>query len=594
MNIIQQLIQAYGQKQYQQIIFFIQQNKALLLQEPVVTQLYANSLRALNQIDEAEKQLKMSLNVFKEHPELLNNLGNLYLAINKVELAIDVFMRARLAAPNNVDINYNLARGYIALESLKDAKVAIENTLRIQPSHIQAKVILADVLVKEKDYQSAITLLEEVVTKQPDSLLALNNIANAYRKSGDLSSAKTYFEKALTIQNSNSTILRNYAAVLALSNERQKAKETYLKCLELESENWTLQEEFSKFLWEEGDSEPFYHIHEFLDKEPHNNQFRLNFIRLLNQADLYIEANSQLDKLIELGAEPSTFAIEQARVYRELGEYEKSIASLDNVTSLTGTIPYLSEKGYSLLCVGRAAEAQICFEALIDKQPKNQGWWTMLSTCWSMTGNEQQYQWLCDYSKLVSVSRIISDLDESNRFNQTLRTVLIGQHNNQKHPIGQSLRNGTQTYEDLFDSQDAVIQALSEYILTNARQHIESITEDKSHPFCSRLNQALNYIGSWSVRLRDGGFHKSHYHPEGWLSGVYYVDVPQAVNQHGQGWLMFGRADIANQQFEGDFAVKPVEGNVVLFPSYIWHGTNAFSGNEHRLTVAFDIIPKED
>lgn len=594
MNIIQQLIQAYGKKQYQQIIFFIQQNKALLLQEPVVTQLYASSLRALNQIDEAEKQLKLSLKVFKNHPDLLNNLGNLYLAYNKAELAIDVFTQALLAAPNNVDINYNLARGYIALEALKEAKEVITNILHIEPSHLQAKVILADVFIKEKDYQSAITLLVEVVGKQPDSLLALNNIANAFRKSGDLGNAKIYFEKALTIQNNNSTILRNYAAVLALSNEREKAKETYLKCLELENDNWTLQEEFSKFLWEEGDNAPFNYIFAFLNKNPRHNQFRINFIQLLIQADLYTEANTQLEKLIELDAEPSTFAIEQARVYRELGEYQKSITSLDNAKRLNGTIPYLSEKGYSLLCMGQAVEAQTCFEALIDKEPKNQGWWTMLSTCWSMTGNEQQYQWLCDYSKLVSVSRIIADLDESNRFNQTLREVLISQHNNQKHPIGQSLRNGTQTYEDLFDSHDEVIQALSEYILTNARRHIESIAEDQTHPFCSRLNQELNYIGSWSVRLRDGGFHKSHYHPEGWLSGVYYVDVPQAVNQNGQGWLMFGRADIANQQFEGDFAVKPVAGSVVLFPSYMWHGTNAFAGDEHRLTVAFDIVPNED
>ncbi|MAC10184.1 MAG: hypothetical protein CL594_05425, partial [Alteromonas sp.] len=47
------------------------------------------------------------------------------------------------------------------------------------------------------------------------------------------------------------------------------------------------------------------------------------------------------------------------------------------------------------------------------------------------------------------------------------------------------------------------------------------------------------------------------------------------------------------QRFEGDYAVKPEGGTVVLFPSYMWHGTNAFTTDEHRLTVAFDIIPNE-
>ncbi|HAM20005.1 MAG TPA: hypothetical protein DCP70_15910, partial [Alteromonas macleodii] len=68
----------------------------------------------------------------------------------------------------------------------------------------------------------------------------------------------------------------------------------------------------------------------------------------------------------------------------------------------------------------------------------------------------------------------------------------------------------------------------------------------------------------------------------------------KAVDTDGQGWLMFGRADIANQRFEGDYAVKPEGGTVVLFPSYMWHGTNAFATDEHRLTVAFDIIPNEN
>jgi len=29
----------------------------------------------------------------------------------------------------------------------------------------------------------------------------------------------------------------------------------------------------------------------------------------------------------------------------------------------------------------------------------------------------------------------------------------------------------------------------------------------------------------------------------------------------------------------------------VLFPSYMWHGTQPFGGEQDRLTVAFDIVP---
>ena len=34
--------------------------------------------------------------------------------------------------------------------------------------------------------------------------------------------------------------------------------------------------------------------------------------------------------------------------------------------------------------------------------------------------------------------------------------------------------------------------------------------------------------------------------------------------------------------------VKPVPGKLVLFPSYMWHGTVPFTGEDPRLAIAFD------
>ena len=36
--------------------------------------------------------------------------------------------------------------------------------------------------------------------------------------------------------------------------------------------------------------------------------------------------------------------------------------------------------------------------------------------------------------------------------------------------------------------------------------------------------------------------------------------------------------------------VQPEPGLLVLFPSYMWHGTVPFSSAEQRLTCAFDIV----
>jgi hypothetical protein len=59
-----------------------------------------------------------------------------------------------------------------------------------------------------------------------------------------------------------------------------------------------------------------------------------------------------------------------------------------------------------------------------------------------------------------------------------------------------------------------------------------------------------------------------------------------------QGWIKFGEPSF--QTAMGDAirrAIQPVPGQLVLFPSYMWHGTNPFRSKAARTTIAFDAIP---
>jgi uncharacterized protein (TIGR02466 family) len=97
------------------------------------------------------------------------------------------------------------------------------------------------------------------------------------------------------------------------------------------------------------------------------------------------------------------------------------------------------------------------------------------------------------------------------------------------------------------------------------------------------------------VRLRPGGFHRDHFHPEGWLSSAFYVETPDAAldTKDKQGWIRFGQPPfITNPPLPPDHFVRPKPGRLVLFPSYMWHGTVPFATEEARMTVAFDAVPK--
>ena len=96
------------------------------------------------------------------------------------------------------------------------------------------------------------------------------------------------------------------------------------------------------------------------------------------------------------------------------------------------------------------------------------------------------------------------------------------------------------------------------------------------------------------MRLDRGGFHVNHVHPKGWISSAYYVDVPGEVNDpvRRSGWLKFGEPRYPVPAATPEFMVQPAAGLLVLFPSYMWHGTTAIHGEHHRMTIAFDVLPE--
>jgi hypothetical protein len=107
---------------------------------------------------------------------------------------------------------------------------------------------------------------------------------------------------------------------------------------------------------------------------------------------------------------------------------------------------------------------------------------------------------------------------------------------------------------------------------------------------------------AWSVQLRAQGFHVDHVHPDGWLSSACYIDLPDnmgnaqpgSVDDASQraGWIRFGAVPLPlTPPLPAEHYVRPAPGLLLLFPSYMWHGTVPFSGTRTRLTIAFDVLP---
>lgn len=216
--------------------------------------------------------------------------------------------------------------------------------------------------------------------------------------------------------------------------------------------------------------------------------------------------------------------------------------------------------------------------------------WAYASTAWRMAG-DARWNWLEGDERLVSVTDVTDLLPPLDILAKTLRDL----HSARGEYLDQSVRGGTQTDGPLFCRIDPVIRQLRQAIVTAVERHIAQLPpHDPRHPTLRhRRDRKIRFSGSWSVRLRSGGHHSNHVHPQGWISSALYVALPpkKAGEPADSGWLTLGKPD---ELLEIDLApwrkIEPKVGQLVLFPSGMWHGTVPFSEGE-RLTVAFDVAP---
>lgn len=209
--------------------------------------------------------------------------------------------------------------------------------------------------------------------------------------------------------------------------------------------------------------------------------------------------------------------------------------------------------------------------------------WPYLSLAWRMLDDPRR-EWL-EGDPFV---RIV-DFGEDWPVLEPLAATLRALHVDHGQPIDQSVRGGTQTDGPLFHRIDPFLAALRDKIRAEVSRYLAELpAPDRSHPLLGRLPTHPRFVGSWSVRLAQGGFHDAHVHDEGRISSAFYVDLPPPGEDRA-GWLTLGQPQASlGLTIDPLREIEPRRGRLILFPSTMWHGTRPFREGE-RLTVAFDV-----
>ncbi len=329
---------------------------------------------------------------------------------------------------------------------------------------------------------------------------------------------------------------------------------------------------------------------------PENIALQATLGTVLKSAGAYEPAERLLrDALQARGPVPELRAV-LAQVLLETGRLkEAEREAVDAAAERPESAAIIDTLVLVLLSRGLPRDAQPFIATQRRREPLVQSWLAYEATADRLLGRAS-YRELYDFDRLVRVYELEPPPGWSSmaELNAALLEALKPRHRLASHPLDQSLRHGSQTTRSLLAEQDPAIRAVLRAFEAPIEAYRRELGTDPAHPLAARNAGRARIFGAWSVQLRREGFHVNHLHPQGWLSSAYYVDVPAEAADAGlkSGWLKFGEPRFPVPGATPERFVQPVPGRLVLFPSYLWHGTNPIHGTQTRTSIAFDVVPE--
>ncbi|MDO6562939.1 TIGR02466 family protein [Amphritea sp. 1_MG-2023] len=148
---------------------------------------------------------------------------------------------------------------------------------------------------------------------------------------------------------------------------------------------------------------------------------------------------------------------------------------------------------------------------------------------------------------------------------------------------------------DLLQRSEPVIAELREFI----EDMLVTVASAVNEPFWPEGAQAsAEIVESWFHITENGGYHDTHSHPNCSWCGIYYIDAGESdihsrngINRfydprHGADQYLDAGTAYLNSTGSWDFSA--VEGQVVIFPSYLKHAAMPYFSQKDRVIIAFN------
>lgn len=453
---------------------------------------------------------------------------------------------------------------------LRDALTLYDQVLKHDPADMDALQYGSMIQLELGDARAAIARLKIALLLAPNDAPSHMLMGNAYETLKQSEAAIPCFERAIEFAPDDPPAHNNLGVALSSVNRLDDAIAAFRRALDLKPDYAQAHNNLAQALQTVGRfDEAIASARAAIGLEPEFVEAHRNLGNILYDAGRLAEAAAVYRQALEL--DPTYEPVRQALLttVMHLGAHAEALALCDEGLRLTpGRATLIAYKGVTLDHLGDHAAAAA----------------------------------LLDLDQLVWTTRVATpdgfrDLDA---FNDALKRHALAKDNMTIETPGPDGRFTKATRaggyaRDLVDEPKGPIAAF-ELIIENAVEtYLGTRTIDASHPFLVSRPARWRF-DIWGNFLDNSGHLTTHHHPAGWLSGVYYSHIPDSVTAtdpaHG-GWIEFGRphSSIPEPAVERIRLVRPEEGLMILFPSFVFHRTLPNPDTDERISFGFDLCP---
>ena len=558
----------------------------------------AIALHSQGRLDEADDIYKSVLAREPRHADALHLHGVVAHQRGLHSRALSLISQALALQPGHPGYLNNLGEAHRSLRQYPQAVSCYQQALSVNPRDGNALNNLGMALHHQHRFDESQAAFEGALASAAGDPEVLTNFGNMLRDKGDYNEAAVCYRRALEHAADFAPAQAWLGVTLHELARHDEAIAAMQRAVQLDPLNQEIHANFKRVRWNLNQRE---HLHDSYraacEHLPSSPEVHMNLAQSVLVNGHYAEALVAAQRAATLapGAARAQSLLGQAQM--ALGNTVQGIEAHQRAHELASDDPLIAEElAAALSLVGRHVRAREVLQQAYILAPRRSG--ILGRLCIALRELQDPLLGeLLDYDRFV-LSELIdtpAGFQDLAKFNGALHEALKVHHTGANHALEQSMRGGIQTENNLFQNPTGLVAVLKQQITKTIDRFIDGLAESSEHPFLRFKPEDYVFTGAWSTILNQAGYDGSHIHNEGWLSGTYYVAIPDlSPAQHAaqEGYLQFGEPPRvhASERNSAVRNVAPEVGRVVLFPSYYWHGVRVFHDGGQRHSVSFDVI----